>query len=362
MRLASGDRLPDTLLGLGTSTDNWSNLSNLASRNSIIRDFGGGTSDEMKGFDALQQVGDRHYLTGLGRWVSRSGNNPYDVIGPAGIPKGPKSDKPSTMPATLPSKGEMESGLIDQIRDFFRRRASDRDKQVYGPDGSTTEECPACCKEFLFGSTDAPDRLTWCEQCCDAHTEYYLVPEQCAEIGLIISISACRGRCCYPNIPSYHGEDFVHLVSNAMDNDPACLNSMKELLDRAIEDFRKAYVYYQWAQALEDCLKKPWIEAIDCIRKLLKDHPDGENILTTILQWLNDNAPNYLNVNACCQAIANALAKGDNDDNIQCCQEKYSYYIGSSGGLDEDYVRRFINSIYCCFMCASDDPHRLDQY
>jgi hypothetical protein len=33
----------------------------------------------MKGFDALEQVGDRHYLSGLGRWLSRRGNNAYVV-------------------------------------------------------------------------------------------------------------------------------------------------------------------------------------------------------------------------------------------------------------------------------------------
>jgi len=80
MRLLSGERLPDAVLSSGVTAENWSNLSHLASADSMVESFGGGTIDETKGFDGLQQVGDRHYLSGVGRFISPKGNNPWIIL------------------------------------------------------------------------------------------------------------------------------------------------------------------------------------------------------------------------------------------------------------------------------------------
>jgi hypothetical protein len=57
----------------------FSNISNLATSNSYIEMYGGGTGGTQAGFDGLMQRGGRHYLAGLGRFTSRMGNNAYQA-------------------------------------------------------------------------------------------------------------------------------------------------------------------------------------------------------------------------------------------------------------------------------------------
>jgi hypothetical protein len=187
MRLASGDRLPDTALGVGTS-DNWSNISHLASPTSIIRDFGGGTSDEMKGFDALQQVGDRHYLTGLGRWVTLKGNNSQSVGTGSSSISGSGCGEDDNIP-TMPAKREHDLG---------KGKASTGGSPA--PSG-----CPDCCWDFYekgclseFGGS--PTRQCWHHWCCDCAYWSYVGFYPCNDASI-----NCKERCCtdaiYESLP-----------------------------------------------------------------------------------------------------------------------------------------------------------------
>jgi hypothetical protein len=53
----------------------FSNISNLATSNSFIEMYGGGTGGTPAGFDGLMQFGDRHMVAGFGRWLTLRGNN-----------------------------------------------------------------------------------------------------------------------------------------------------------------------------------------------------------------------------------------------------------------------------------------------
>jgi hypothetical protein len=71
------DERTESLNQLPGST--FENISNLATSNSYIEMYGGGTSGGTAGFDGLVQRGGRHYLAGLGKFTSRMGNNAYEI-------------------------------------------------------------------------------------------------------------------------------------------------------------------------------------------------------------------------------------------------------------------------------------------
>jgi len=74
-RNSSLDQMPSTT---------FANTSNLATSGAYIESYGGGTSGTTAGFDGLVQRGGRHYLAGVGRYLSRMGNNAYTPGGEFG--------------------------------------------------------------------------------------------------------------------------------------------------------------------------------------------------------------------------------------------------------------------------------------
>jgi hypothetical protein len=194
MRLASGDRLPDTLLGPGATAENWSNLSHLASRSSIIRDFGGGTSDEMKGFDALQQVGDRHYLTGLGRWVNRMGNNSY--LGPTG--SGTRFGQAGPSGGSI-TNGNIRTTKVPTMKSIFSPydEAANAPVKVDDPDlacdcyDRDTDEYRECCCLLMY--------------CCKSINPTSMGSIPCVEPG----IPYCQCGDAAHHLPDYGFIDFV---------------------------------------------------------------------------------------------------------------------------------------------------------
>ncbi len=361
-RMASGERTPEN--DLAPTTSSFSDISRLGAHGAFTESYGGGTTNpRTSGFDALLLSGTRHYLAALARHTGRMGNTPYGVAGGPPVRKRLKLDEPSVMPATLPATGASQLGIGERIRSIwqiFRGGRPNADEAVYGPNGSTEDECVDCCKEALFGDTGIPDQYEWCLACCGARVEPATVPQECSDIGLNITMASCRGRCCFPNLPQEGESGFAHVVESAMENDPDCYNGIKDLLALAIKELEQLFAKVQWAEEIKRCLEMPWLEAVECIRRLIEEHPDGKNILTRFLDWLNKNAPRYRSYQHCCEAIVEALSPGDSYDptkaSVQCCERMYSMYIGSTGGLDEDYLKRFMNSIYCCFRCQQEDP------
>ena len=58
----------------------FANTSNLATSGAYIESYGGGTSGTTAGFDGLVLINGRHYLSGLGRFTTPQGNNPFIII------------------------------------------------------------------------------------------------------------------------------------------------------------------------------------------------------------------------------------------------------------------------------------------
>jgi hypothetical protein len=123
----------------------------------------------MKGFDALQQVGERHYLTGLGRWLSRRGNNSY--LNPSGgldgtpfewgtggglgvrPPSLPGMKEPAVSP--LPLEAEKLGGTQQPVKGG----------QV---DSSDQYECNCeDCRRYIEDHCDFDETFGWLDFCCN---------------------------------------------------------------------------------------------------------------------------------------------------------------------------------------------------
>jgi YD repeat-containing protein len=90
-RKTSLDQLPDST---------FSNISNLATPNGYIEMYGGSTSGSSAGFDGLVQMGGRHYLAGVGRYIG--GGSPNNPSSP-GVPASPPNVGIPSLGGGLPS-------------------------------------------------------------------------------------------------------------------------------------------------------------------------------------------------------------------------------------------------------------------
>jgi hypothetical protein len=153
------------------TTGDFTDVSNLGFASTYIESFGGTKSGDAQFFDALNQVGGRHYLPGLGRYVTPRGNNRY--LDPSGeLPGGPfgGDDRGAgAVPpvegggtgAVWPGVGGLSDGAIDDFVWRLVKKRTEASTPVSGGDlwGSGCNQTPCelsvtrdfpCCREFGY--------------------------------------------------------------------------------------------------------------------------------------------------------------------------------------------------------------------
>jgi hypothetical protein len=157
-REIAGDRQARySVAGGPPTTGDFTDVSNFGFASTYIESFGGTKEGDSQFFDALNQIGDRHLLVGIDRWLSLRGNNTQ--AGGMGSVGGPSAETPpgaDIMPTQPPEKGKLAGGPEPVI------------------EGT---ECPACCFDFFvpncvseFGEITRQCWHIWCCRCADWST------------------------------------------------------------------------------------------------------------------------------------------------------------------------------------------------
>jgi hypothetical protein len=105
-REIAGDRQTRySVAGGPPTTGDFTDVSNLGFASTYIESFGGTKEGGAQFFDALNQIGSRHYLPGLGRFLNRWDNNPYSGRGGGGS-WAPDVEPPDLWPVPAPEPGD----------------------------------------------------------------------------------------------------------------------------------------------------------------------------------------------------------------------------------------------------------------
>jgi len=217
----------------------FANISNLATSNSFIEMYGGGTGGTPAGFDGLMQFSDRHMLAGFGRWLTLRGNN-SQAAGGSGV---------TTFPAQIAGVGIVQDGdelspipqsdPWDPIRGTRCRRCIDRTMSL-------------CQGEFQYYACWRFDTNDWPKEFV-CHLD-------------LINCSSCEGRgiqCIedLDNCYSILGGDHAEYGCSGILPSPACT------ADEAVKIMAAKNRVYQRLNDGDNCIDDPILK--HCIEKVL---------------------------------------------------------------------------------------------
>ena len=206
-REIAGDRQARySVAGGPPTTGDFTDVSNLGFASTYIESFGGTKSGDAQFFDALNQMGDRHYLPGLGRYIAPRGNNRYlDPSG--GFPGAPYGG--------TGGGGALPTPPYDGGTALKYRRVA--------PSRLSTRRIGKGKQSSRGGSTGGQQRECKCEDCLDLldpciiinPDDHFLVSmyDFCCQGG----IAACMLTAPDPCIPDPHVASCAELVCGSSD-------------------------------------------------------------------------------------------------------------------------------------------------
>ena len=256
----------------------FTDISNLATSNSPIAMFGGGTSGGTAGFDGLMQRGGRPYLAGLSRFTSRMGNNAYAPVGY----KGPLG--------TGATKGADWDPVADMYSVGYLFGGDDPYpgcKGIYGgPELPDHAECcpegPECAKrQYAMG---------WFEYCCchcsvasgnTSGTGTYCPPEaDCTkhEVGHDCNAELCRwsfgiGKNCPATPLNIIGCDNWKRGTEVFNLNDAINSAFKDMCKAAMNCACKTYWNDEWRTRIsnEGFAGHNWLSIWACIARYCRE-------------------------------------------------------------------------------------------
>jgi len=336
-------------------------LSNLATSNNYIEMYGGGTTGSSAGFDALLLRGSRHYLSGLGRFTSRLGNNPHEPGDKGG---------PSILPAALPSLEQFIMGQAEgSVGDVEGEKWRDdfvRDKRSIGAQGAPSRACPNCCLQMLGTTAENMHKLHgnelsgernwrgWCETCC-GYWVYLLhgCTEQFGSLRVVYWEAYCHNTCCFVYTPGALG-------SNELLFDVIQKNLLMQLYEWACNNWERVLRLLEAAGlgALAYCLARclaagmTWTCFWNCVQNTIFSKY-GRWAIFTVLGALGV-ATRHLIPEAAGVAICEQIADEVNRWGAgmpaglvwKCCQKYWHIMVDDFADVDA-----FLNHLRCCYAC-----------
>jgi len=319
----------DQIAGGSFTTD----LSNLATSTAYIEMYG----DASTGFDALVEMG-RHFLSGVGRYISRRGNCPYCPGGISDLPA-PKPIEPARPPEwwdDLPEGVVLPHGVI-------KRGIS------IGGDGDEGE-CSACCREWFYDLLPGID--AFCYRCCGNVVGDYDI--DCPEGP--ISTAVCRRECCFAEVEPGPGPIAQYIFEE-------CVVGFKkeaEELASFMSRFSETVDWAKFAYCLIKCASQLPGMRESCIVGCVWDKvsPLDYSTYYDLIRMLYDALPD-VHVD-CCQNMAARLQDeyGIRYDLAEgCCSAHWA--LLASDRIDNLGV--FTNRMLCCIHCRAEDYSEFDR-